>query len=251
MPQPARLRLVEITTEHVGKRAMTYAGIASTCFADTIRAAEDYSALGVDAMVAHVPHYYPLDGDSMLRYYTRLADTITAPLVIYNIRATTHMSIPVDVLERLADHPRVVALKDSDHNEERYKAIFNKLGGREDFSFLVGALGLAAQALSMGARGMVPAWGNLVPGLYHEMMESAGRGHWDEVNALQEKTNHVSDTFQRGRFEGQPLPALKATLHVLGLCGPTVLPPLITVDADEQEKLRGELKAMESIIGGA
>jgi len=244
MPQAARLRLVEITTKHVGERAMTYAGISSTCFADTIRAAEDYSALGVDAVVAHVPHYYPLDGDSMLRYYTKLADTITAPLVIYNIRATTHMSIPVDVLEKLADHPRVVALKDSDHNEERYTALLKKLGGREDFSFLVGALGLAAQALSMGARGMVPAWGNLVPELYHQMMESAGRGNWDEVNALQEKTARVSDTFQRGRFMSQPLPALKGAMHVLGLCGPTVLPPLVPLDTEEQNKVSDEVSGI-------
>ena len=251
MPQAARLRLVEIATEHVGKRAMTYAGISNTCFADTIRAAQEYSALGVDAVVAHVPHYYPLDGDSMLWYYTRLADEIKPPLVIYNIRATTHMSIPVDVLEKLADHPRVVALKDSDHNEERYTTLLKKLGGREDFSFLVGALGLAAQALSMGARGMVPGWGNLVPELYHQMMESAGRGDWDEVHALQEKADRVAKVFQRGRFEKQPLPALKAAMNALGLCGPTVLPPLITAGADEQETLKGETKDLENLIGGA
>ncbi len=244
MPQPARSRLVEITTKHVGGRAVTYAGISSTCFADTIRAAEDYSALGVDAVVAHVPHYYPLDGDSMLRYYTKLIDRIAGPLVVYNIRATTHMSIPIEVIEKLADHSRVVALKDSDDNKERYTAILNKLGGREDFSFLIGAPGLATQAFSMGARGIVPAGGNLVPELYHQMMGSAGRGNWDEVNALLEKAGRVTATFRRGRSMGQSLAALKAAMNVLGLCGPTVLPPLVPLDTDEQNKVRDALSGI-------
>jgi 4-hydroxy-tetrahydrodipicolinate synthase len=250
MPQPARSRLVEITTKHVGERAMTYAGISSTCFADTVRAAEDYSALGVDAVVAHVPHYYPLDGDSMLRYYTKLADKIAAPLVIYNIRATTHMSIPVDVLEKLADHPRVVALKDSDHNEERYTAILNRLGGKDDFSFLVGALPLASEAFQLGAKGMVPAGANLAPRPFQSMMEHARQGNWDEVNALQEQIDSVAATFQRGRSMGQSLAALKIAMNALGLCGPTVLPPLIPADAEEQAKVRDALKGIASIVDG-
>src|SRR5262245_59318224 len=67
-----RLRVVEATIKAVKKRAMVYAGISSNCFQDSVTAAVDYQELGVDALVAHMPSYYPLNDGEIESYFLKL-----------------------------------------------------------------------------------------------------------------------------------------------------------------------------------
>ena len=99
--------LVETAVQTAAGRIKIYAGLTGNCFAEQVRQAEVYTALGADVIVATLPSYYALTPEQMYDYYKTLADCITGPLMLYNILATTHMSIPVDVINRLADHPNI------------------------------------------------------------------------------------------------------------------------------------------------
>ena len=102
---------VETAVKAANGRILIYAGLTGNCFAEQVRQAEIYTALGADVIVATLPTYYALTPDQMYEYYKTLADCITGPLMLYNILATTHMSIPVDIIKKLADHPNIVGLK--------------------------------------------------------------------------------------------------------------------------------------------
>src|SRR5437667_6645758 len=69
-----RRRLVAIVAECVNRRAMVYAGIPSNCFRESIDSAFAYTELGADAVVAHMPSYYPLSDADIEAYFQRLAD---------------------------------------------------------------------------------------------------------------------------------------------------------------------------------
>ena len=87
-------------------------------------------------IVATLPSYYALTEEQMYGYYKNLADAITGPLMLYNILATTHMTIPVDVVKRLADHPNIVGLKDSERDLDRMQQCIAISKDREDFAYL-------------------------------------------------------------------------------------------------------------------
>src|SRR3954462_4616001 len=55
-----RRTLVAATVKAVARRAVVYAGIPSNCFRESLDAAAAYKDLGADAVVAHMPSYYPL-----------------------------------------------------------------------------------------------------------------------------------------------------------------------------------------------
>src|SRR5258706_5964315 len=80
-----RRRLVAATVKHANRRAMVYAGISSNCFRESVEAAAAYQQMGVEAVVAHMPSYYPLSDDEIETYFQRLADSVALPLVLYNI----------------------------------------------------------------------------------------------------------------------------------------------------------------------
>ena len=218
--------LAAATARHAKGRATLYAGIASTCFRESVDAAAAYQQLSFDAAVAHVPSYYPLDDDEVEAYFLRLADAISLPLVLYNIPATTHRSIPLNVVDRLRRHPNIVAIKDSAQDRHRLTELLQLTGGPAGFPVLVGSSVNSAHGLRHGAAGLVPSGGHLIGDKYRQMFDAAMADRWDDVERLQQETDDTCAKYLHGRTLGQGLAAMKALLEQRGLCGRTMLPPL-------------------------
>jgi 4-hydroxy-tetrahydrodipicolinate synthase len=241
VPNSQRAAFVEATVQQTAGRTFTYAGIASNCFADSVEAAKRYFDVGVDVVVANLPSYYPLVADHMLRFYERLVESISGPLVVYNITITTHMSIPLDVVDKLSSHPRIVGYKDSERNEERFKEAIGMWKDREDFSHFTGSAALSTMAVLLGSDGLVPSTGNFVPDVYVELFQAAVAGDEAKAQELQEKTNELGRIYQKGRVLSQSLPALKVIMHELGLSGEAVLPPMLKPGAEEKADILDKL----------
>lgn len=221
-----------------GQWSMTiYAGLTGNCFAEQVQQAEVYKALGADVIVATLPTYYALTPAQMYDYYRTLAECITGPLMLYNILATTHMSIPVDVIRRLADHPNIVGLKDSERDLERMAACIEIAQGRDDFAYFCGWAAQSAHSLELGGNGIVPSTGNYVPEMFAQLFDAAMRGDWAEATRLQDETNEIAKIYQKDRTLGQSLAALKVMMQTKGLCGPWMLMPLTRLAAEEVQEI--------------
>lgn len=215
-----------------------YAGLTGNCFAEQLRQADAYLKVGADVIVATLPTYYALTEQQMYGYYKLLADSITGPLMLYNILATTHMSIPVEVIRRLADHPNIVGLKDSERDLERMQQCIAISKGRKDFYYFCGWAAQSAYSLSLGGDGIVPSTGNFVPDMFSALFEAARSGDFKEADRLQDATNEIAKIYQSGRTLGQSLAALKVMMQTKGLCEPWMFMPLTRLSADEEEEIR-------------
>ena len=244
VPRASRLRMVERTVARVRKRALVYAGIGDTCLADSVLAGNQYVFAGVDAVVAQPPAYFPLQPHEMLGYFKTLLAAVDGPMILYNIPQTTRVSITLEVLEELVGHPKLVGFKDSENDEKRHEELIRLFGSAPGFSILVGVGALMAKGLRLGAKGIVPSVGNLIPGDCHQLCASAARGDWAAAERHAERMTAVATMYQRNRSLGQSLAALKAALHLKGLCGPHMLPPLLPVSATELETLRHEMRPL-------
>ena len=218
-----------------------YAGLTGNCFAEQVRQAEIYTALGADVIVATLPTYYALTPEQMYEYYHTLADCITGPLMLYNILATTHMSIPVDVIRRLADHPNIVGLKDSERDLERMAQCIEIAKGRDDFAYFCGWAAQSAHSLELGGNGIVPSTGNYVPEMFSQLFDAAVTGDMATANRLQDKTNEIAKIYQKDRTLGQSLTALKVMMQTKGLCEPWMLMPLTRLSAEEEQAITDQL----------
>jgi 4-hydroxy-tetrahydrodipicolinate synthase len=239
-----RQRMVEVGVEQAGGRVRVYVGIGGTCVSESIAFGRDALARGADALVAHLPPYFPLAPGEMVAFYRHLAEEIDGPLFIYNMPPTTHMSIPIECLEELSAHPRILGVKDSERDLDRLKRVIDSFRGNADFVVFVGPAVLASAVLSHGADGVVPSSGNLVPELWHRLDRAIRAGESDEASQLQETLDRVAAVYMKGRSVGQSIAALKACMAAKGLCGPGPLPPLRTLDEEEQRDLGEELATL-------
>lgn len=214
-----------------------YAGLTGNSFIEQLKQAGYYSASGADVIVATLPSYYALTPEQMEHYYLKLADSIKGPLMLYNIAATTHMSIPVDVVERLSRHQNIVGLKDSERDMERMEQCIAIAKNREDFTYFCGWAAQSARSLELGGNGIVPSTGNFVPRMFRKLYDAAITGDMETAYRLQDETNEIAKIYQAGRTLGQSLTALKVMMQTRGLCTPDMLMPLTRLTKEEEEEI--------------
>lgn len=244
VPRPQRPDLVHATVRAAAGRVPVYVGIADNCVAHAVESGRLYLKLGAAAVVALLPAYYPLTSREMYDYFAHLHNTVGGPMMIYNIPATTHMSVPLEVVERLCGLPNIVGFKDSEGTEGRLEETARRLGGRNDFSLFIGIAAYATRALRTGFHGVIPSSGNLRPELWQRYWSLAQAGDWAGAEAVQTDLDNVASTLQRGRSLGQYLAALKAAMSAEAVCGPTMFPPLATLDPAEQAGVVSDVAAL-------
>jgi dihydrodipicolinate synthase/N-acetylneuraminate lyase len=224
-------------------RIPVLAGISSNSMETSVQLARHFAEIGVEAAVATLPSYYPMEEEQMFRYFDQLASRIPIPLLLYNMPVTTGLSIPPGVIDRLSHHPNVAGLKDSERDPDRLERSLQLWSKREDFSFLVGWADMSVYGLSKGADGIVPSTANLVPLLFQQLYRAALDGRKPEALKLQETTERISMLYQGERKLNRSIPALKVLLSMRDLCGPDVLPPLYRMEVEEERKYYAEMQA--------
>ncbi len=243
--------LVESVVKEVKGRDLVYAGISSTCQEDSIRDARAFSDMGVDVLVATLPPYYPMEPEQLYRYFMTLADSCPRPLIIYNMPATVKISIPLDIIDRLSQHPNIVGLKDSERDEDRMMCAINLWKNRSDFAYLIGWAAMSAKAMMNGADGIVPSTGNFAPEIYKQLIDAALESNEKVAFELQEKTNKLSLLYQKDRILSESIPALKEIMNTKGLCSPVVMPPMYEMSQNERDsfldQIAGELSTLSTI----
>ncbi len=224
------VKMIKAASEAAAGRITIYAGLAGNCISEQYDAAEKFIEAGADVIAATLPCYYSLTPKQMYEYYKNLADTLTAPLMLYNITITTHMSIPLDVIEKLSHHPNIVGLKDSENNIQRMEEALTLFSDREDFAYFCGCAANSAKALSLGADGIVPSVGNYLPKIYNDLFEAGISGNTEIADDLQAKSIEIGKINTDNLTLGESLAGLKVIMKMYGLCETYMLPPLTELE---------------------
>ena len=245
VPQKEGIEMVRKAVETAQGRITIYAGVTGMCLKEQIAQIEGFKEAGADVAVAVLPAYYALEEEQMVGYYTALADASPLPLMLYNILATTHLSIPVEAVRKLAAHPNIVGLKDSERNLERMEQCIAVAKSREDFTYFCGWAAQSAHSLELGADGIVPSTGNFVPKHFQALYEAAVAGDMAEANRLQELTDRMAKVYQAGRPLGKQLAALKCIMAREGLCGKDMFAPLTMLSDEEYASIEEQISAFD------
>ena len=170
-------------------------------------------------------------------------------MLLYNMPMTTGVSIPLDAVDKLLGHPKLVGIKDSENNPKRHEELLHRFGGKKDFSVFIGVGALMQNGLRLGADGIVPSVGNLIPDVCRQLCTAAEKSDWTEAEHLSARMNAVAALYQKGRNLNESLSALKAAMHLRGLCAAQVLPPLRKVSEAELEKIRRQMGELHLLNG--
>src|SRR5512147_582841 len=240
-----RERLIAATVDVAGERASrdrvrVVAGTGSNDTAATIRATRRAAELGADAALVVAPYYNRPDGRMLEAHFRAIADEGDLPIVVYNVPSRTGSHVDADTFLRLAEHPRVIAVKEASGNLDQIARICRDRP--RDVAVLAGDDAWTLAVLAMGGDGVVSVASNEIPGELVALCAAARAGDWDRARRTHERWLPL---FQ-GNFRGGPNPVpAKAALALMGLLeSDMVRAPLLPIDPDSRAAMAVVLRGL-------
>lgn len=237
-------KLTEVTVEAVAGRVPVLVGVTAASTRSTLQRVKAIVKYGPDAVVAHIPFYYPHTQNEIYFFYKELAASSPLPVMLYNIPQTTKIALAVDTILRLAvEEPNIIGYKDSSNNLTDFRQLVLALQTtRPDFRVFLGTDLLQDTAIAMGACGTIPSLGNLFPEPLVQAYQAARQGNWSEASRYVAIIAALTGLYAAGKESaiGNCIASLKYGLTLKGVEAGPPRSPLQPLDA-AGEQLVGQM----------
>ncbi|MBF6605318.1 MAG: 4-hydroxy-tetrahydrodipicolinate synthase [Chloroflexi bacterium] len=238
-----RERIVALTVETAAERpsrsrVTVVAGTGTNDTAATIRATRRAAELGADAALVVAPYYNRPDGRMLEAHFRAVADEGDLPIVVYNVPSRTGSNVPADVFLRLAEHPRVIGIKEASANLDQIAVICRDRP--RDVAVLAGDDAWTLAVLVMGGDGVISVASNEIPGEMVALCAAARSGDFETARRLH--TRWLS--LFRANFMDAPNPVpAKAALALMGILrSDAVRGPLLPLEEPARARLAAVLR---------
>jgi 4-hydroxy-tetrahydrodipicolinate synthase len=228
--------LVRVVVEAVGHRAHIVAGAGSNNTAHTVELARAAAKAGAQALLIVTPYYNKPPQEGVLAHFTTVADATDLPVMVYDIPGRTGIPIHTQTLLRMAEHPRIVAVKDA--KGDLFAA--SEVMAATDLQWYSGDDALNLAHLTQGAVGIVSVVGHLASRQFAEMVAAVGSG--DLARAIQIHRQLIPVVNAIMHLTQGPI-AVKAALHDRGIiASDTLRLPLISATDDQLAQVRAGIE---------
>jgi 4-hydroxy-tetrahydrodipicolinate synthase len=230
--------VIATAVEHVNRRVPVYAGTGAETTREVIRLTRMAEREGADGVSVITPYFVSPTQQEIYDHFRRVAENTRLPVLLYNNPATCGgVKIDVDTVARLAEVPNIAGIKDSSGDLQNTNECVRAVP--ESFAVLMGRDTLILAALLFGARGAVPATGNIAPALLAEIYNAFRRGDLDAAKAAQLRLNPLRLALGLCTAPG----GVKAALDVLGQSIGPCRAPVSGLPPEKLPKMRAALQA--------
>jgi 4-hydroxy-tetrahydrodipicolinate synthase len=231
-----RTAVVRTTIEAAQRRVPVVAGVVSTTTADAVVQARAYQQLGADGILAILEAYFPLSEAQVEAYFRSIADAVDIPVVIYTNPQFQRSDLTLDVIARLAAHPRIGYIKDASTNTGRLLSILNRCG--DAIKVFSASAHIPAAVMLIGGVGWMAGPACIIPKLSVELYNLCRRQRWEEAMALQRKLWRINEAFARFNLAA----CIKAGLAIQGYDVGDPVPPQAPLTAEQCAAVEAALK---------
>ena len=206
----------------------TRVAIAHTKFAER---------LGCDGVLLVTPYYNKGTETGIEKHYLSIAECTNLPIILYNVPSRTGVNLGINLLDRLSDHPNIVALKEASDSTDRLVTLATL---KDKLTLYAGNDSQIYPTLALGGRGVISVMSNLLPKTTAKLCRDYFEGRIDEALATQlQLLPFIKSLF----LETNPAP-IKFAMSEKGFCTPEVRLPL----AEPRESTKTEIiKRLEEI----
>jgi 4-hydroxy-tetrahydrodipicolinate synthase len=229
--------LLRAVVEAVADRARVVAGVGTNDTRHTVELAEQAAKSGAHGLLVVTPYYNKPPAESLLAHFTVVADATQLPVMLYDIPARTGVRIGTPTLLRLAEHPRIVAVKDATGD------LFagSEVMARTDLIYYSGDDVLNLAWLAHGAAGVVSVVGHVAGARYAELVAAVDSGDLVTARSLHNTLIPVVQAIMSRASQGAI--RAKAALQLQGvLAHRTTRLPLLPAPDDDLPALRTALE---------
>ncbi len=229
------IRVVRRTVELVKGRVPVIAGTGANSTSEALHLTRRSMEAGADACLLVTPYYNKPTQEGLYRHYKLIADSVAIPQILYNVPGRTACDLKPETVERLADIPNIVGIKEAS-TLERIQELIRRCGDRLDV--YSGDDGLAAEAMLGGAKGVISVTANVAPRAVRDLCAAALAGDRARTEAIDDRLAELNKALF---LESNPIP-VKWAVNQLGLIPPGIRLPLTPLSEPFQPAVRAAMQ---------
>ena len=214
------IAVVRKVVGQVKGRIPVIAGTGANSTREALHLTQHAMEAGADGCLLVTPYYNKPTQEGLYQHYKLIADSVAIPQILYNVPGRTACDMKPETVERLADIPNIVGIKEASGSIERIRELVRRLGDRMDV--YSGEDGIAAEAILNGAKGTISVTANVAPRAMHEMCAAALAGDRDQTEAIDSR---LAELHKALFLESNPIP-VKWAVGQLDLIPPGIRLPL-------------------------
>jgi 4-hydroxy-tetrahydrodipicolinate synthase len=211
------------------------AGSTNSATAESIALSREAERVGCDGLLLTVPAYNKPPQEGLVRHFTAIADATALPCMLYNIPARSALNMTVETTLRLAQHPRIVGVKEASADLAQIGRVI--AGAPAGFRVWSGNDSDTLAVMAMGGYGIVSVAGHLVGRQIRALIDACLEGNLSEAAALHHRLTPLVDVLF---IESNPIP-VKHALNEVGFEVGTPRLPLIPASESAVARIRAEL----------
>lgn len=227
---------IKFTVEHVKKRVPVIAGTGSNDTAYAVELSQYAESVGADALLVVTPYYNKCTQNGLAAHYTKIADSVNVPIILYDVPSRTGVSIKTETYAKLSKHPRIVGVKEASGYFSAMLKLRKACG--DDLILYSGNDDQIIPVLSLGGKGVISVLSNVAPKDTHLMCQLYFEGKTDAAAKLQ---IDYCDLIEALFCEVNPIP-VKAAMNLIGWNAGKLRMPLSEPEPEHLEKIRAALK---------
>ena len=228
-------RLLSAVLDAVGDRARVLAGVGTNSTRHTIELAYAAEKAGAHGLLVVTPYYNKPPQAGLLYHFRLVAEGTGLPIMLYDIPGRTGMALDTETIVRLAEHPRIVAVKDAKGDFQATSWV----RARCPIAVYSGDDAATLPLLSLGAVGVVGVTSHIAGPQMKGMVEAFDNGAPAQARDIHMR---LMPAFT-GLFRTQGVILTKAALGLKGLAVGPVRPPLVDATLDQVAQLKVDLAA--------
>jgi 4-hydroxy-2-oxoglutarate aldolase len=229
-----KLKLTSTVKEAAASDKLIIAGTGTDSIRETIALTNEVAACGADYALVLTPSFYKseMKHDSFISYFTKIADGVKIPVIIYNVPKFTGVDIQAETIAQLAEHRNIAGVKNSTENLRQTVEFVAAVP--DTFAVLVGTASVLYNGLTSGAVGGIIALANIAPEECVHIKKLIAAGMLPDALTLQKRVIPVNKavTTQYG------VAGLKAAMDMMGYFGGEPRAPLMPLNTNEKENLK-------------
>ncbi len=227
-------RVITETVRIAGGRVPVIAGTGSNSTAEALATTRHAEEAGASAALIVAPYYNKPSQEGLYHHYWTLAESTGLPIIVYNIPARCGVEISTETLLRLAEHPRIVSVKEATGNLLHV----SELTADSDLAILSGDDPLTLAMIAMGACGVVSVISNLLPEQMSKLVRHALDGEFAQARAIHDSIFPLMQAMMT--LATNPLP-IKTAVAIRGHCSDEFRLPLYPMDDSARQRLESIL----------
>lgn len=229
-------RVISYAVEKIDGRVPVIAGTGSNDTAYGIELSKFACDAGCDGLLVVTPYYNKATPKGLIKSFLATADAVDKPIILYNVPSRTGCNITMPVYRELAKHENIVATKEASGNLSLIAQIADECGDALDI--YSGNDDQVLPILSLGGKGVISVFSNLLPREMHNLCQSFFDGDVAGARKLQlDYLKLMNSLF----IEVNPVP-IKTACGIMGLCSDEMRLPLCEMEDSNRDKLISVMK---------